>query len=155
MRIDFYHLVRSPLDQVVPVLTERVAALGKRLLICTALPERAAHLDALLWTYKPDSWLAHGVSGEGSEADQPILISTDGKNLNNAEYVLLTDGGTIDEISPFERCFNLFDGNDETAVQTARVLWKDAVAAGCEVRYWAQNESGKWDMKVAKNTGDG
>lgn len=155
MRIDFYHLLRTPLDQAVPFLTERVAALGKRLLICTALPERAAHLDALLWTYKPDSWLAHGVSGEGAEADQPVLISTDGKNLNNAEYILLTDGGTLDEILPFERCLNLFDGHDEAALQTSRALWKDALAAGCEIRYWAQEESGKWVIKASKNTGGG
>lgn len=152
MRVDFYHLLRSSSDQVVPVLAERVAGLNKRLLICTALPERAAHLDSLLWTYRPDSWLAHGVSGEGFETDQPILISTDGKNLNAAEVLMLTDGGTLEEILPYERCLTLFDGNDESAVQAARSLWKDVVAAGCEARYWAQDESGKWIMKAAKNT---
>lgn len=151
MRVDFYHMVRSALDQVVPVLTERAAGNGKRILICTALPEMAAHLDSLLWTYRPDSWLPHGLAGGGFESEQPVLISTDGENLNKADIVMLTDGGSLREIQSFERCLTLFDGNDETAILSARELWKEVVAAGHEAYYWAQNEAGKWMMKASKN----
>lgn len=152
MRIDFYHLLRSTTDQVVPLLAEKVAGLNKRLLICTALPEQAAHLETLLWTYSPDSFLAHGLSGEGFENDQPVLISTDGVNLNGADFIMLTDGGNLKDLLPYERCFNLFDGNDASSVEAARALWKEAVENGCEARYWAQDETGKWIMKAAKNT---
>ena len=44
MRVDFYHLQTTTLDKVVPVLAERVAGTGKRLLIKT-IAERAAFLD--------------------------------------------------------------------------------------------------------------
>lgn len=149
MRVDFYHLQTTTLDKVVPVLAERVAGTGKRLLIKT-MAEQAAHLDSLLWTYRPDSWLPHGVAGEGFESEQPVLIASDGENANRADIVMLTDGGTLDEIKGFERCLNIFDGNSAESVAAARLFWKSVVAAGFEAYYWAQNDAGKWEMKASK-----
>lgn len=149
MRVDFYHLQTTTLDKVVPVLAERVAGTGKRLLIKT-IAERAAFLDSLLWTYRPDSWLPHGVAGEGFESEQPVLITSDGGNANSAAMIMLTDGGTLDEIKGFERCLNIFDGNSGEAVAAARLFWKAVVAAGFEAYYWAQNDAGKWEMRASK-----
>lgn len=150
MRIDFYHLQKSTLDQALPALVEKVYASGKRLLIKTALPERVDYLNTLLWTYKPDSWLPHGTQTDGFEAEQPVLITSAESNLNKAEMIMLTDGGTFEEIRTFQRCLNLFNGHDEVAVQNARQLWKDVVQEGCEAYYWQQNDAGKWEMKASK-----
>ncbi|MBR1778199.1 MAG: DNA polymerase III subunit chi [Alphaproteobacteria bacterium] len=153
MRVDFYHLQKSSLEQALPALAEKVYSTGKRLLIKTELAEKADYLNTLLWTYRPDSWLPHGSETDGNEADQPILIATGNENANGAEIIMLTDGGTIEEIQSFERCLNLFNGHDETAVQNARVLWKAVVDAECEAYYWQQNDAGKWEMKVSKIPG--
>ena len=150
MRIDFYHLQKSTLEQVLPVLAQKVYTSGKRLLIRTELSERAEFINTLLWTFNPDSWLPHGTDADGFETEQSVFISTGQDNPNNAEMVLLTDGGTIEEICSFERCFNLFNGHDETAVQSARELWKAATQHGFEAYYWQQNEEGKWEMKASK-----
>lgn len=149
MRVDFYHLQTTTLDKVAPVLAERVVGTGKRLLVKT-IAERAAFLDSLLWTYRSDSWLPHGVAGEGFETEQPVLITSADGNANNAAVVMLTDGGTIDEIKGFERCLNVFDGRNDEAVAAARLFWKAVVAAGFEAYYWAQNAAGKWEMKASK-----
>ena len=150
MRIDFYHLQKSTLDQVLPVLVEKVYTSGKRLLIKTVLAERADYINTLLWTYKPDSWLPHGTQTDGFETEQPVFITAAEGNLNKAEMIMLTDGGTFEEIQSFERCLNLFNGHDEAAVQSARDLWKSVVHAGCEAYYWQQNDNGKWEMKASK-----
>ncbi len=150
MRVDFYHLQKSSLEQALPMLAEKVYATGKRLLIKTELTEKAEYLNTLLWTFRPDSWLPHGSESDGNEADQPVLITTRNGNLNQAEMVMLVDGGTVDEIRGFERCLNLFNGHDETAVQQARELWKAVVDAGFEAYYWQQNNAGKWEMKASK-----
>lgn len=154
MRVDFYHLLNAPLDKVLPVLVEKVYAVNKRLVIKTTLAEQAEYLNTLLWTYKPDSWLPHGSDNDGFEAEQPILITTQNENLNKAEYVMLVDGGTVDEIKDYDRCLNLFNGQDEQAVEQARELWKAVVAEGFEAYYWQQNESGKWEQKASKNAKD-
>lgn len=150
MRIDFYHLQLSTLEQVLPVLAQKVYTTGKKLLIKTDLPEKADFINSLLWTYDPDSWLPHGTSADGFETEQPVFISADLNNPNHAEMIMLTDGGTIEEISSFERCLNLFNGHDEAAVQSARELWKAAVQNGFEAYYWQQNDNGKWEMKASK-----
>ena len=150
MRVDFYHLQQSTLEQTLPVLAEKVYAAGKRLLIKTGMAEQADYINALLWTYRPDSWLPHGSEADGFESEQPVFITVGENNLNHAEMILLTDGGTIEEIQSFERCLNLFNGYDEVAVQKARDLWKAVVQAGYEAYYWQQNDAGKWEMKASK-----
>ena len=150
MRVDFYHLQKSTLEQALPVLTEKVYATGKRLLIKTGMSEQAEYISSLLWTYKPDSWLPHGTQSDGFETEQPVFITAAEDNPNHAEMIMLTDGGTIEEIQSFERCLDLFNGYDEAAVQNARNLWKAVVDAGNEAYYWQQNDAGKWEMKASK-----
>ena len=150
MRVDFYHLQQSTLEQTLPVLVEKVYAAGKRLLIKTEMAEKADYINTLLWTYKPDSWLPHGSKADGFESEQPVLITVEDDNANKAKMIMLTDGGTIEEIQSFERCLNLFNGYDEAAVQKARALWKAVVDAGHEAYYWQQNDAGKWEMKASK-----
>ena len=150
MRVDFYHLKYLSFDQVVPALVQKVYAGGKRLLIKTELPEKAEYVNNLLWTFRTDSWLPHGSDKDTDVADQPILITTQDENLNQAQFVMLLDGAILEEISSFERCFNLFDGQDKASLQNARQLWKAVVAAGFEAYYWQQGDNGRWEMKASK-----
>lgn len=152
MRVDFYHLQKSSLEQALPALAEKAYAAGKRLLIKTDLAEKAEYLNTLLWIYRPDSWLPHGSEADGYEAEQPIFITAKEDNANKAEIIMLTDGGILEEIQSFERCLNIFNGDDEAAVQKARVLWKEVVQAGHEAYYWQQNDVGRWEMKVSKTS---
>lgn len=150
MRVDFYHLQRSTLEQALPKLASLCYSRGLRLLIKTSLSDRAEHLNGLLWTFDPNSWIPHGSEKDGNETEQPVFITTGEANPNGATVVMLTEGGALDEIRPFERCLNLFDGRDEEAVQKARELWKAVVAEGFEAYYWQQNDRGQWEMKASK-----
>ena len=47
----------------------------------------------------------------------------------------------------FERGFDLFDGNDETAVAAARDRWRAAKADGHTLAYW-QQDAGGWERKA-------
>lgn len=84
-RIDFYTLEPdSPGDRFVLTcrLVERVRADGLRVLIHCPDTQLAHHLDRLLWTFRQDSFLPHGIVGQASQSvDQsltPILISIQG-----------------------------------------------------------------------------
>ena len=46
------------------------------------------------------------------------------------------------------RIVYMFDGHDAGAVEHARVQWKAAKAAGCEVAYWQQSPEGRWEKKA-------
>ncbi|NQV54934.1 MAG: DNA polymerase III subunit chi [Rhodospirillales bacterium] len=146
--IAFYHLQHSVLEAVLPKLLERTMDAGKRALVKTGSDERAEALAALLWVQDPDSWLPHGCKKDGNAEDQPIWLTGADENPNGAQFLFLTDGAEIEDMSPFERCFDLFDGNDDAALETARKRWKALTGSGHTLTYWQQNQAGKWEKKT-------
>jgi DNA polymerase-3 subunit chi len=143
----FYHLERSTLDQVLPELLEKTLARGWRALVRGAAPERLEHLDSWLWTWRDDSFLAHGLDGEGNEALQPVLLTAGQENRNGARALFLIDEAEPGDISAFERCVLIFDGGDDSALATARRRWSAFKAEGRPVTYWRQGESRGWERQ--------
>ncbi len=149
-RIDFYHLQRTPLEQVLPKLCEKAYATGKRIKILSGTPERVEFINSLLWTYNEESFLPHGSKRDGFAEEQPIFISADETNENNAALLILADGAQpeISVLHRYERVLNIFDGNDETALNKARAYWKEIKTSGGELHYWQQNANGSFEQKV-------
>ena len=145
--IAFYHLQKSSLDSVLPRLLARTLDQGKRALVLAGSDTRVENLTAMLWTFDPASWLPHGSAKDGRPADQPIWLAVQPDNLNRADFLFLTDGTEADPGS-YERCFDLFDGNDDSAVAAARERWKKLREGGHTLTYWQQNERGAWEKKA-------
>jgi DNA polymerase-3 subunit chi len=143
----FYHLERSALEQVLPDLLEKTLARGWRALVRCAGSERVDHLDGWLWSYRDDSFLPHGVSGEDNAARQPVLLTTGADNLNGAQALFLVDDVEPGDVSTFARCILIFDGRDEAALMAARGRWKSFKSAGCSVAYWRQGEARGWERQ--------
>ena len=122
--IAFYHLEKSPLEQVLPKLLEKTLGAGKRALVLAGSEQCVEALAGLLWTYEQGSWLPHGTEQDGSPEDQPVWLTAADDNANGAEFLFLTDGATSAHIGDYERCFELFDGRDAAAVDVARGRWK-------------------------------
>lgn len=145
--IAFYHLVRSPLEKALPRLLEKTLQTGKRAVVLATSPGRIGAMDAFLWTYRSESWLPHGSAqgGDGEPARQPVWLTMEDENPNQADFLFLTDGAVSEHMDDFERCFELFDGNRPEAVSEARSRWKTYQEAGHAVTYWRQTESGGWE----------
>ena len=146
--IGFYHLTRSPLAVALPRLLEKVLAAGKRAVVRAGSPERVEFLNAALWTYDPASFLPHGTAREGDAADQPVWLTAGAENPNGAQVLILADGAEADDLAGYERCLEMFDGNDATAVEAARARWRDYKAAGHDLTYWQQGDRGGWEKKA-------
>lgn len=146
--IAFYHLMRSPLEAVLPRLLEKTRQAGKRAVVLAGSEERVEALNALLWTHDPDGWLPHGSAKDGNAPEQPVWLTEKDENPNGAQFLFLTDGVAAAEPGAFERCFDLFDGHDEAAVAAARQRWRTLKEAGHELTYWQQNDAGKWEKKA-------
>lgn len=145
--IGFYHLQKSPLERVLPKLLEKTLEAGKRAVVAAGSVERVEALNALLWTYGGGSWLPHGSARDGNAEDQPVWLTAGDDNPNGATFLFLTDGRD-GPVADFERCFELFDGNDEAAVQAARERWKAYKEAGHTLTYWQQTDAGGWEKKA-------
>lgn len=147
--IAFYHLTKFGLDHALPKLLEKTLSVGKRALVRVGGDDQAETLTNLLWTYEATSWLPHGTPKDGHGPDQPIWITPEGDHPNGAQFVFLTDGQDEENVSAFERCFVLFDGRSDQAVQRARSQWKAFSASGDHsLTYWQQSDSGGWEKKA-------
>lgn len=109
-RIDFYTLEpESPGDRFLLVcrLVERVYAEGLRVLVHCPDPEGARHLDRLLWTYRQDSFLPHGLVGPTNLTLDltltPVLISGDGTPGSEDQVLINLDLEVPAFFSRFQR----------------------------------------------------
>ena len=149
-RYDFYHLQKTPLEQVLPKLCEKAYATGKRIKILVGNDERVEFLNSLLWTYSEESFLPHGSKKDGFASEQPIFLSSTEDNENNAELLILVDGAmpSIDILKTYERVLNIFDGNDNISLNNSRDYWKMIKSTDGELHYWQQKDNGSFEQKV-------
>ena len=149
----FYHLTRSPLEQAIPDLLEKVRANNWRALVRGTDPHRLKNLDTTLWQYREETFLPHGLAGGPHDADQPILLTTTSENTNRADILLLTHQAQTDpsEVAAYKRVCLMFDGNNDAELTQARRDWKSLTDAGIPAQYWAQ-EDGRWTKKAEKTT---
>lgn len=145
----FYHLLRQPLEAVLPKLLELSLARGWRVVVQAGSDERVDALDAHLWTYRDDSFLPHGTARDRDAAEHPVVLTSGADNRNGAGVRFLLDGtGIPPDAASYERLVFLFDGSDQQAVAHARACWQEGKAAGFDLSYWQQNESGGWERKA-------
>ena len=145
--ISFYHLERSPIETALPELLEKTLEAKKRALVLTQSDAQVEKLSDMLWAYKSESWLPHGTLNDGFADQQPIWLSTLDKNANDSSFLFLINGAISDNIDLYERCFELFDGNNPDTIVSARRRWEIYKKAKHKLAYFQQNASSGWSKK--------
>ncbi len=148
VEVAFYQLRGTPLERALPRLLEKVIESGRRAVVLAGSDERVETLNAALWTYDQGSFLPHGSAADGHASRQPIYLTTDDENPNDATIVVMIDGAAPAAIDGFERCLDMFDGTDPDALQAARARWKARQSEGRKVTYWEQVAGGKWEQRA-------
>lgn len=146
----FYHLERQPLEIVLPRLLSMSLERGWRVVVQTGSQDRAEAIAAHLWTFDEESFLPHGTKADGFPDLQPIWITAEGDNPNNANIRFFVEGAEVGDIGGLTRAIIMFGGDDPEAVDAARAGWKRFRAAGHEVSYFQQDELGRWQNRAAK-----
>jgi DNA polymerase III subunit chi len=150
MDIQFYHLLTTPLEVALPKLASKAYERGIR--VCIVAEEAmCATLDAALWTYQPNSFLPHGVE-DAHAADHPILLAASPSQANDATLLMVTNGLAVPpEVTPYDRVFDIFNGNDDGAVAAARTRWKTYLDTGTPLTYIKQRANGGWETLQEAN----
>jgi DNA polymerase III subunit chi len=144
----FYHLHNMPLESVLPALLEKSLERGWRVVVQSTSPERTEALDNHLWTYRDDSFLPHGTARAGDARDQPVLLSTEEGNPNQANVRFLIDNAALPADSEtYDRVILVFNGDDDEAIAAARGAWTECKSRGFEVTYWQADEFGRWQRR--------
>lgn len=146
--VSFYHLLREPLERALPKLLEKALERDMRAVIRCTDPDRLNTLNRLLWTYDQGSFLPHGSEADGHADLQPVYLTLKDENPNGANLLVLVDGAESPSLEHYDRCLDLFDGNDDGAVAAARERWKKVKRSGFPATYWRQSETGKWEKQA-------
>ncbi|WP_395174842.1 DNA polymerase III subunit chi [Roseibium alexandrii] len=148
VEVVFYHLLHKPLELALPELLQKCLERNWKVVVQTGSQERCNALDAHLWTYQDDSFLPHGTKADSYAEHQPIYLTFDQDNPNDADVRFLVDRAAPPALDPYKRAIYMFDGNDQGAVDEARTRWKEAKSAGFQIAYWQQTEAGGWERKA-------
>ena len=148
--VRFYHLQRKSVEQALPPLLGKVLERGLRAVVVAGSEERVESFNDLLWTWDPASFLPHGSARDGAAADQPVWLTTRPETPNGAQVLVLTDGVGAEPagLNGVTLVCDLFDGNDPEAVAAARERWRRCKAAGHQITYWRQSDSGGWERQA-------
>lgn len=141
MRVDFYQLGEVPLELVIATLSQKIFFSGERLLIVASEESLLGKLDRCLWDQGRTSFLPHGVTGEGDDSRQPILLSTSPAPANGARNLLIADGEWRDSALSFHRAFYLFNGS---TLEGARSAWRQLASREEAERHFWKREEGRW-----------
>lgn len=140
LRVDFYQLGQSSLEEVLPRLAVSMMKAAARVLVVSAQDQQLARISNALWDAR-GQFLAHAPAGSAHDERQPILLSDSLETANGANFLVLADGLWREGAERFERVFLLF--GTET-IDDARALWRRlGEQEGAERNYWRQ-ESGGW-----------
>ncbi len=144
--VGFYHLLTTPLEKALPSLLVKALDGGMRALVLAGSDERVEALCAALWTFDPASFLPHGAAVDSNPDQQLIYLTTMEENPNRADLLVITDGIEPAYLDSFDRCVDMFDGNDPEAVTAARARWRRLRETGHTLAYWRQTAQGGWEM---------
>ena len=148
--IQFYHLTTTKLDQALPKLLEKALSAGFKILVKTQTKERVKFLDQLLWNYNDASFLPHGgITDEEHHDKQPIFITDEDENPNNAKLLITVDDTDEGPLDGYNRVLTIFDGNMENSVTRAREKWKAYKDQGVDLKYFKQTPAGSWEEQGA------
>lgn len=148
--IGFYQ-VRDPMpsttDKTLAHLLEKVVSSGHRVLVVCPNAQRAERIDDMLWTYKEESFLPHGLESDGVHLEkQPILVTTKPENANGADVLVTVSGAQGGSAHDYTRAIDIFEGH-ENQVAKARERWKLYKDAGFELSYFEHTGTG-WQKKA-------
>ncbi len=144
----FYHLTESKLEDALPALLEKSVERGWKVVVQTNDEARRDMLDAHLWTFRDESFLPHGTDAAPMAQAQPVLLTTETENANDATVRFMVDGAAPPPLDPYERVVFMFDGYDQQQLEGARAEWKRLKGEGHSLTYWQQSPEGRWVKKA-------
>lgn len=144
----FYHLEQTSLEAALPQLLEKSLERGWRARVQFGSAEAMSQMNTYLWSYRKDSFLAHGIDTEPMASQQPILLSSNPDFSDSddgaSDIIFLVGGAAANDTSGASRCVTMVDSRDERGAALARERWQKAKADGQDISYWRQDEQGRW-----------
>lgn len=146
MELNFYQVMNGNLVPSVVKLLEKVYTSGKRCVFFSPIEDRVKVIDKTLWTFSTNAFVPHGDKELGFSDLQPIYMTSEVKNPNQAVVLVLTDSFDYESWNQnFERVLFVFE--DLSSAKTAEELFSDLKNKKENVKYWKQSRTGWEEFK--------
>lgn len=128
-RLRFYQLKSATSERMMVLFVQKAFKRGLRILLVCPETEKLMRLDRFLWSFDSSAFLPHARREDknfrGLESQQPILLSEEAANVNDAGLLIAWDCfPALADTDIQDRCF-LFDGDMDMKKQEARLAWKE------------------------------
>ncbi len=140
MNINFYQTNDILHKSITPILIKILEEKKQALIFCQDL-ELLGQIDDGLWSFSKTKFIPHGKENDNIKANQqPIFLSNNQENLNNANY-LITFSKVEDEfIQKFEKTFYFFNDN---SLKASKELWRYYKEKSATLNFY-KKEQDKW-----------
>ena len=115
---------RATLGQAAARMAASHHQAGRRVMILAQDQGQAAELDRALWTYEQNSFLPHALAGAPDQADEPIIISTDLANPNQATVLIAARAMDQMPLDGFQYLVQLLPASEGPELNACRACYK-------------------------------
>ena len=149
--IQFYHLLSTSRERAVPKLMEKVLSSGAKAVMLANNEGMLKTMSDALWSNDPDSFLPHGTKRDGHTAEQPIYLTLADENPNGADILCILDGSMPESVAAYGKVLDVFDGNNDADVASARTRWAHYKGKGYALQYVKQQPGGGWKIEMTQD----
>jgi len=115
-------------ERLICQLTEAVFPLKKNVLIHCGSSASGKRLDQLLWTYKQESFLPHGLWPGSDFTDHPVLISHQGDLWPNPDVLILETRLPLNQVKKYGLIIDFTDSYDQELRLISGARYKECMA---------------------------
>ena len=145
--IRFYHLQRQSVEQALPALLDKALQTGKKIIVRGFTEADCKKLSDAIWSAGENSFIPHGLGKDEHKADQPIWITHEDENPNDAKVLIAVNDAALFCENEFDLCCYMFDERSAQRVSEARQRWKHYKDSDNTLTYWQQGVKG-WEQKA-------
>ena len=132
----FVEVTASRMEVRACEIAEHTYAQGDRLQIIAIDEEQAARLDDLLWTYKPENFVPHGLwKSMDTESTQPVVITTRKERVSGIASLLTMDYCPVEMIQQFSRVIHVVVMDNQERLEASRRYWTLLKDAGFSLKH--------------------
>ncbi|GAB4276981.1 MAG: DNA polymerase III subunit chi [Deferrisomatales bacterium] len=138
MSIVAFHEVKGPRWELALCrLVEAAYGRGERLYLWADSEAAARRLDDLLWTFRDEAFVPHGLWQGEARLEEPVAVGWQAGNPNGATCLVLARDAAPEEVAGFPRVLDLAPVDVPELRQAARARYRAFRDAGFDVSFRA------------------
>jgi DNA polymerase-3 subunit chi len=134
--VTFVEVTTSRMEMRACEIAEENYTRGRRVQILAVDQEQAKRLDDLLWTFKPESFIPHGLWLDSPDVpEHPVVITTIKETLAGMDSLLMMGYNEVDLVSRFSHAVHLVVADNQERLESSRRYWTLLKDAGFSLRH--------------------